>query len=89
MFFNDWTKHRIYMDRGDYNLHYQLKIIIASMLISALLTSAVECFISSYEIKIDNIEKGSNDENDKINIRCLKVIFICFFVILILFILFF
>ena len=47
MFFNNWTMHRIYMDRGDYNLHYQLKINIASMLISALLTSAVESFISS------------------------------------------
>ena len=57
MFFNDWTMHRIYMDRGDYNLHYQLKIIIASMLISTLLTSAAESFISLYEKKIDNIEK--------------------------------
>ena len=53
------------------------------MIISKLLTNALEYFISSYKNKIDK------NENDKINLKCLKVKFICFFVFLILLILFF
>ena len=81
--------HRIYMDKGHYNFRYQLVIIIFSILLSKILIFVGEFPMSSYRKNIDKKEEGSNSENDKNKIICIKVKLISFFVLLILLILFF
>ena len=92
LFFNDDTMHQIYEDEGDFNFIYQLPQIIYSTLLSFFIDS-----ITSYlALSEDNIIELKKDKNLKnLNQQCrhikdtLKIKFIFFFIVNIIFILLF
>ena len=93
LFYNDSTMHKIYEDKGKYNILYQLPIIILPSLITSIITKIIEFFFS-YEKKIAKKVKKKMDENEKkkeINklIMTSKLGYACFFIVMILFILLF
>ena len=79
--------HKIYEDRGDYNLIYHIPQILYSFLISTVITKLLNCFILSEE-KIANIIETKNPETEKkINNYFKKSIckLVIFFILIILF----
>ena len=87
LFFHDKTMHKIYEDRGDYNLIYHIPQILYSFLISTVITKLLNCFILSEE-KIANIIETKNPETEtKINNYFKKSIckLVIFFILIILF----
>ena len=83
LFFNDETMHKIYEDKGVFNILYQLPQILYSTLISRFIDS----LIKNYALSQDNIVQFKNSA--KMNIikkylkllRILKYKFIFFFII--------
>ena len=92
LFFNDSTMHKIYLDKGSFNLIYQLPQIIYSSLISSLLIITLKQFGLS-ESNILQLKKNKN--NESINKRSENLIkflfykFILFFFIGFIYLLFF
>ena len=92
LFFNDDTMHKIYQDKGEYDLLFQIPQILYSTLISKL----IDALIKNLALSQDNIvelkqEKGKNNLEEKFN-RILKIIrikIISFFVIAFIILLFF
>ena len=84
LFFNDDTMHKIYENKGQFDLEYQLPITIYSSLISMFLDSILQLFALSNDNIIEfkqnkeiiNIEK----RNEKL-IFILKIKFILYFII--------
>ena len=84
LFFTDDTMHKIYEDKGAFNLLYQIPQIIYSTLISKIIDS----FIKKFALSQDNIS-GLKQEGSKINIErknkkllCwLKLKFLFFYII--------
>ena len=92
LFFNDSTMHKIYEDKGAYNFGYQLPQIIYSALISIIIKTILNKLVSSeekiHEIKqIKEINKALKEAKDFF-IK-LKIKFIIFFVLNILFLVLF
>ena len=84
--------HKIYEDKGAYNLTYQLPIIIYSTLISVVIKMILKKIISSEEKivelkKIKDINKALKEAENYF--KKLKIKFIIFFIINILFLLLF
>ena len=91
LFFNDSTMHKIYEDRGDYNLIYLLPQIIYSFLISFAITKLLGLFILP-EKKISKIIELKNPGTEiKINDFFKKSIYklVIFFILILLFLLLF
>ena len=92
LFFNDDTMHKIYQDKGEYDLLYQIPQILYSALISKL----IDALIKNLALSQDNIvelkqEKEKNNLEEKYD-RILKIIrmkIISFFVISFIILLFF
>ena len=92
LFFNDSTMHKIYEDKGAYNLTYQLPIIIYSTLISVVIKMILKKIISSEEkiLEIKKIKETNKALKEAKNFfKVLKKKFIIFFIINILFLLLF
>ena len=92
LFFNDDTMHKIYEDKGKFNILYQIPQIIYSTIIS----KAIDGIIRTLALSQDNIvelkkekEKKDIDMRHTKLIRKLKIKFIFFFLITIFILLFF
>ena len=91
IFFNESTIHKIYEEKGKYNFIYLLPHISLSFLISHILSSIIK-YIFLSERNICQLKKEKNadkaiDKQDNI-LRCLKIKYICFFVLGFIFLLF-
>ena len=83
LFLNDDTMHKIYQDRGKFDLLYQIPQILYSTLISKV----IDTFIRSFALSQNNIVE-LKQINDNINLkevlykllRILKIKFILFFI---------
>ena len=92
LFFDETTIHKIYEDEGIYNLIYLTPHIMYSFIISHTLVIIIKYFsLSEKNICEIKMEKSFEKANDKISIvkRCIKIKYICFFCLSILFLLFF
>ena len=91
-FFTDETMHKLYEDKGTYNILYQLPKI----LYSALITSTLNTILRFLSLSEDSILSLKNEENykkaylkaDKIK-KCLKIRIIIFYILCFIFMLFF
>jgi len=92
LFFNDSTMHKMYLNKGKYNLIYQLPQIIYSVMITSIINAIIKYFSLS-ENNIIGIKKNLRDKNNTINIdkkiKCLKIKFILFFIISFILLIFF
>ena len=84
MFFNDSTMHKIFEDKGEFNLKYLLPQIIYSTIISSFITNIIKMVSLSnkdiLEIKHENNKFNLNAKVLTV-IRCLIIKYICFFII--------
>ena len=85
LFFNDDTMHKIYEDKGEYNLLYQLPQIIYSTLISKFINALIKYLALSQNIfiniKHEKDKKNLGNKSIKKIKRNLKIKFILFFII--------
>ena len=92
LFFNDNTMHKIYEDKGKYNILYQIPQIIYSTTISKFIDGIIRT-LSLSQNNIVELKKEKGIENiDKKYIkliRKIKIKFICFFIISFITLLFF
>ena len=83
LFFDDSTMHKIYIDKGKYNLIYQLPYIFYSSLISNLISSLI-LYLSLSEKDIRKLKNERKNQNldYKINrtLKIIKIKFILFFI---------
>ena len=92
LFFNDTTLHKIYEDKGFFNIIYFIPIIIYSSIICSIINIIMKkIYLSQNNILSIKYEQNMNILNAKlINIvKCLIVKFICFFSINLAILLFF
>ena len=92
LFFNDSTMHKIYEDQGSYNFIYQLPQIIYSSLISIILDVPLKLLALSedniLELKKEKGKKNIDKKVKRLN-KKLKIKFVLYFIIGIIFLLFF
>ena len=84
LFFNDETMHKIYEDKGKFNLLYQLPQIIYSTLIGKLIDSLIRNLALSQDNIIEfkqHKDKNSLLKKHKKLLRILKINFIFFYII--------
>ena len=92
LFFTDDTMHKIYEDKGKFNLLYQIPQILYSTLISKFIDTFIRNFALTQdniiELKKEKINKDSKRKHNKL-LRVLKIKFFLFFlftfIVLILF----
>ena len=92
LFFDDSTMHKIYEDKGSFNLLYQLPQIIYSSFISSLLSMILE-FLALSEDNILNLKNNKEKINlnrrvTKLN-KILNIKFVLFFIVSFILLLFF
>ena len=91
-FFSDETMHRIYIDKGDYNIMFQLPKIIYSSIISGVIKVILKLLCLSEQdllsIKSQKTLKIATKKSKKI-MKCLLIKFIIFFILSISLLLFF
>ena len=82
--------HEIYENHGKFNFIYQIPQILYSSLISSIIITLIRFLSLSQKdiIKIKNEKEKIKEKGDKIK-KCLKIKFILFFILEILFLLFF
>mgnify|MGYP006873021753 CR=1 FL=1 len=87
LFFTDSTMHKIYVDKGNFNLTYQIPQILYSTIISTIINYIVNYF-SLTEKEIIKI-KRAKDNNKTISdiLKCFKIKFFLFFTFCYLFLL--
>ena len=92
LFFIEKTFHQIYVEGGSFNFLYHLPQIIYSSLISSIINIIIKTFSLS-EKGLLNLKKDIIEKEKTINIKevlnCLKIKFICFYIISFLFLIFF
>ena len=90
LFFNDDTLHNIYINKGSFNIEYQLPQIIYSSLISIVLNQLLKFLalsnddiinLKQYKIK-NNIHKKENDLNYKFKVKFISYFFFSFLFLL-------
>ena len=84
LFFNDETMHKIYEDKGEFNILYQIPQILLSTVISKIIDSIIRTLALSQDsiVQLKNLkEKNSLDIKFKTLIRALKIKFTFFFII--------
>ena len=83
-FFSDDSMHKVYEDNGEYNLYYRFPQIIYSTLISAVINMILRTLSLSEKAIIELKEimdlKSSLDKSKSVE-SCLKIKFICFFLL--------
>ena len=79
LFFNDSTMHEIYIDKGEYNIVYQLPQILYSTIISSLINLLIK-YLSLTEKIFINIKNHKSKKIRK-DIICLQIKLIIFFII--------
>ena len=84
LFFNDETMHKIYHDKGKYNLLFQIPQILYSTLISTIIDSLIKNLALSQdkvtELKKEK-EKNNLDEKHKKILKIVSIKILLFFVL--------
>ena len=84
MFFNDSTMHKIFEDKGEFNLNYLLPQIIYNTIISSFITNIIK-MVSLLNKDILEIKHENNKFNLNAKVltvkRCLIIKYIWFFII--------
>jgi len=92
LFFNDETMHKIYVDKGLFDLETQIPITIYSFLISTIINIPLSILGLSndkiMDFKQNQIKQGIKKRRTKL-IFCLKIKFVLYFIISYIFLLFF
>ena len=91
LFFNDSNIHKIYEDKGKFNLLYQIPKIVYSTIISIIINSLIK-YLSTTEKDIIVFKKNQKEDinNKKLKLlNCLVIKFIFFFILSFLFLIFF
>ena len=92
LFFNDETMHKIYVDKGAYNIMYQIPQIVYSSVFSALINIILKQLSLSQKdilkLKQEKDERIANKKSKTIYI-CLNIKFIIFFILCLIFMAFF
>ena len=83
LFFNDETMHKIYEDKGVFNILYQLPQTLYSTLISRFIDTLIKNFALSQDniVYFKNKEKINIEKKYRILLRILKFKFFVFFII--------
>ena len=84
LFFNDETMHKIYEDKGEFNILYQIPQILLSTVISKIIDSIIRTLALSQDsiVQLKNLkEKNNLDIKFKTLIKALKIKFTFFFII--------
>ena len=92
LFFNEPTMHKIYIDKGSYNFIYHIPQIIYSTIISKIINTLLKLLSLSQRniIEIKNEKKINQIIIKKQKaIKCLKIKFILFYIISLIFLFFF
>ena len=92
LFFNDDTMHKIYENKGSFNLEYQIPIIIYSSLISMILNKPLKILALSNDAIISFKQNAKTNDIKNRGKRLsykLRIKFIFYFIISTLFLLFF
>ena len=89
-FFTDDTMHKLYVNQGTYNILLQLPQILFSTVISAVINAILK-MLSLTEKNIISLKKEKEKVIDKIKStqKCLKIKFLIYFALSVLFMLFF
>ena len=91
-FFDDDTMHRIYEDKGKFDFIYQLPQIIYSSMISSVLNAILKLLALSEDyilkFKKNKFIKNLDKRNTELDAK-LKIIFLSYFIISLIFLLFF
>ena len=91
-FFNDDTMHKIYEDKGVYNIIYQIPQILYSSIVSSIINMLLKS-LSLSEKDILKIKQEKDTKNTTIKAKsvekCIKIKFSIFFIISLLLMLFF
>ena len=81
LFFTDSTIHKIYIDKGKFDINYQIPKILYSTIISSFINAIIR-YLSLTErniLEIKNYSKsGKNEEKIKVFFNCLKIKYITF-----------
>ena len=84
LFFNDSLMYIIYIDKGKYNLAYNIPIIIYSTIISSIIFRLIKILSLSHN-NILEVKHAANQYNLEAKsltvIKCLIIKYICFFII--------
>ena len=90
LFFNDSTMHKIYEEQGNYNFIDQIPQILYSSIICAFINILIT-YISLSEKNIIKLKNNHKKGQESINIilKCLKIKFTLFFILLFLFLILF
>ena len=85
-FFNDNTIHKIYEDKGNFNIIYQIPQIMYSTIISGIISALIKYLSLSQDSIIkfkQNKEKDEDNLRSKYNklLKSLKIKFILFYII--------
>ena len=92
LFFNNETMHKIYINKGSYDLEYQIPLTIYSSLISIGLNTILKLLALSNDsiisFKQDKKIEGLGERFDQLQVK-LKIKFIIFFIISFIFLFFF
>jgi hypothetical protein len=91
-FFNDNTMHKIYEDKGVYNIIYQIPQILYSSVVSSIINILLKSLSLSekdiLKIKQEKDTKNTTEKAKSIE-KCIKIKFVIFFVISLILMLFF
>ena len=91
-FFNDNTMHKIYEDKGVYNIIYQIPQILYSSVVSSIINILLKSLSLSekdiLKIKQEKDTKNTTQKAKSIE-KCIKIKFVIFFVISLILMLFF
>ena len=82
LFFNDSTIHKIYEDKGDFDIIYQIPQILYSNIISSFIDTIIKFFSLSEQNIIELKREKINIERKSKNIlKCLKIKFFLYFLL--------
>ncbi len=92
LFFNDDSMHRIYEDKGKYDIIYQIPQMLYSTIVSQVISLLLELLSLSKDEIINMKEKGDiksiKKEMNKV-IKCIKIKCFIYFIISVILLLFF
>ena len=90
LFFDDSTLHKIYIDKGTFDLLFQISKIFYSSIISSFIMIIIK-LLSLSEKNIVKIKKEKNNIKEKGEklLKCLNIKFIIFYIFVFLFLIFF
>ena len=93
LFFTDDTMHKIYQDKGKFNILYQIPQTLYSMIISRVIDALIRKYALSQEniieFKQENIKKNNLDQKYQNLLRTLKIKFIPFYIFSFIILMFF